>query len=104
MEGLLKCPHGLVTGCEERQGLKIYRHLQDGEACGLLNGLQLTPEKILLEMGQTFVSSDNFTALAPYVRGGELAEGYICTAAGQHSAERISFVFSRQCSGTEFDL
>ena len=65
MEGLLKCPHGLVTGCEERQGLKIYRHLQDGEACGLLNGLQLTPEEILLEMGQTFVSSDNFTALAP---------------------------------------
>ena len=54
MEGLLKCPHGLVTGCEERQGLKIYRHLQDGEACGLLNGLQLTPEEILLEMGQTF--------------------------------------------------
>ena len=77
MEGLLKCPHGLVTGCEERQGLKIYRHLQDGEACGLLNGLQLTPEEILLEMGQTFVSSDNFTALAPYVRGGELAEGYV---------------------------
>lgn len=29
MEGLLKCPHGLVTGCEERQGLKIYRHLQE---------------------------------------------------------------------------
>lgn len=52
MEGLLKCPHGLVTGCEERQGLKIYRHLQDGEACGLLNGLQLTPEEILLEMGR----------------------------------------------------
>ena len=77
MEGLLKCPHGLVTGCEERQGLKIYRHLQDGEACGLLNGLQLTPEEILLEMGQTFVSSGNFTALAPYVRGGELAEGYV---------------------------
>ena len=77
MEGLLKCPHGLVTGCEERQGLKIYRHLQDGEACGLLNGLQLTPEEILLEMGQTFVSSDNFTALAPYVRVGELAEGYV---------------------------
>lgn len=77
MEGLLKCPHGLVTGCEERQGLKIYRHLQDGEACGLLNGLQLTQEEILLEMGQTFVSSGNFTALAPYVRGGELAEGYV---------------------------
>jgi len=77
MEGLLKCPHGLVTGCEERQGLKIYRHLQDGEACGLLNGLQLTPEEILLEMGQTFVSSGNFAALAPYVRGGELAEGYV---------------------------
>ena len=77
MEGLLKCPHGLVTGCEERQGLKIYRHLQDGEACGLLNGLQLTPEEILLEMGQTFVSSDKFTALSTYVRGGELAESSV---------------------------
>ena len=31
----------------------------------------------MLEMGQTFVSSGNFTALAPYVRGGELAEGYV---------------------------
>ena len=52
MEGLLKCPHGLVTGCEERQGLKIYRHLQDGEACGLLNGLQLTLEEIFIyELG-----------------------------------------------------
>ena len=37
MEGLLKCPHGLVTGCEERQGLKIYRHLQDGEALSLIH-------------------------------------------------------------------
>ncbi|MFQ9522677.1 MAG: hypothetical protein ACLR2G_03240 [Phascolarctobacterium faecium] len=38
----------------------------------MLNGLQLTPEEILLEMGQTFVSGGNFTALAPYVRGGNL--------------------------------
>lgn len=91
MEGLLKCPHGLVTGCEERQGLKIYRHLQDGEACGLLNGLQLTPEEILLEMGQTFVSSGNFTTLAPYVRGGELAEGYVPTQAGTALNEFLLF-------------
>lgn len=77
MEGLLKCPHGLVTGCEERQGLKIYRHLQDGEACVLLNGLQLTPEEILLAMGHTFVVSGSFKAIAPYVRGGELVEGYM---------------------------
>ena len=102
MEGLLKCPHGLVTGCEERQGLKIYRHLQDGEACGLLNGLQLTPEEILLEMGQTFVSSGNFAALAPYVRGGELAEGYVPPQASTALNEFL--LFSRQCSGTEFDL
>ena len=26
MEGLLKCPHGLVTGCEERQGLMWNLH------------------------------------------------------------------------------
>ncbi len=48
-------------------------------------------EEILLEMGQTFVSSGNFTALAPYVRGGELAEGYVPPQAGTALNEFLLF-------------
>lgn len=96
MESLLKCPHGLAAGCEQRQGLKIYRHLQDGAACALLNGLQLTPEKILLAMGQTFVSSGSCAALAPYVRCGELAASYVPPQVSTALNEFI--LFFHECS------
>lgn len=62
-QGLIKCPHGQAVTCEQRQGLRIYRHLDDGAGCCLLNGLLVTPETVMEEWGRTFVRERRFAAL-----------------------------------------
>ncbi|WP_337365958.1 hypothetical protein [Phascolarctobacterium sp.] len=80
MKSVLKCPHGLEVACDQRQGLKIYRHLDDGTGCCLLNGLLVTPEMVVEELGRTFVRKRCFSVLAASVDysgqmqfGGDLA-------------------------------
>ncbi len=79
-QGLMKCPHGQEVACDQRQGLRVYRHLDDGAGCCLLNGLLVTPEMVVEELGRTFVREQRFSVLAAaidYSRqmqfGGDLA-------------------------------
>ena len=46
-----KCPHGQFLEQKLSDGLLIYFH-EDGSPCDLLNNLQVTPERILLEQCQ----------------------------------------------------
>ena len=60
-----KCPHGEHVQQRLCDGLMIYFH-EDGSPCALLNNLQITPEKILLEQCQFLLQKDkliNFGAM-----------------------------------------
>ena len=57
MQALLRCPHGQETGWENQQGLRVYRHIADGSICGLLNGLLVTPEELMLERCRSFFTA-----------------------------------------------
>ena len=71
MQALLRCPHGQETGWENQQGLRVYRHIADGSICGLLNGLLVTPEELMLERCRSFLQHRRFIAAAELVEYAE---------------------------------
>ena len=71
MQALLRCPHGQETGWENQQGMRVYRHIADGSTCGLLNGLLVTPEELMLERCRRFLQHRRFIAAAELVEYAE---------------------------------
>lgn len=71
MQALLRCPHGQETGWENQQGLRVYRHIADGSTCGLLNGLLVTPEELMLERCRSFLQHRRFIEAAELVEYAE---------------------------------